>query len=295
LGLRELAVYGFRSWMLQDYDRPYEVVLNLFADVRPMFEPLMEGKNPNCHVRFCQYQTPEFFNISAANNLGAYSATGKYVMFANADVIYPGHFLRRAMPELLGKDICYAVAARVYMTPEQSDQVHLKKPTEYTIADRFNSLMGVERSGVQIAPALSPWMFRRDVIHAVGGFDPRILFAEDRDMDYRVMHYLRRKKLQQAIVAFPDLYGYHQHHPSTGLFDGWFDAKEIMESRARRMEADPESTEDSLPTGMDDLEALKRDMQQTRRPPRMNAYRKDFGGKVKRRAKKVWRALVHGE
>jgi GT2 family glycosyltransferase len=260
-----------------------------------MFDPLIEGKNPNCRVKIVDdYEKPGYFNISAANNLGAYHSAGKYVMFANADVIYPGHFLKRAMPELFKKDVCYAVAARVYLSPEQSDKLHEKKPTEYTTADRFNSLMGLERTGIQIAPALSPWMFRRDVIHDIGGFDPRILFAEDRDMDYRVMHYLRRKGWQNAIIAFPDLYGYHQHHASTGLFNNFFEAKEILESRARRMEADPNNTEDCVPTNMDDLAALKRDMMQTKPPPPLEQYRKDLPGKVKRRARKVWQALVHG-
>ena len=34
-GTPELGAYGFRSWMLQSFDRPYEVILNLFAEEEP--------------------------------------------------------------------------------------------------------------------------------------------------------------------------------------------------------------------------------------------------------------------
>src|SRR6185437_3037494 len=192
MGLRELAVYGFRSWLLQDYDRPYEVLLNLFAPCRNLFDPLVEGKNPNATVSVFQYDTPAFFNVSAANNLGLHKSRGRHVMFANADIIYPGAFLQRAMFELSERNICYAVAARCNMTAKQTQDVHRKTPLQYTTADRFGHLAGMELvEGAYNMAALSPWMIRRDVAFAIGGFDPKVMTAEDRDLDYRLLHYLR--------------------------------------------------------------------------------------------------------
>ena len=49
------AAYGFRSWILQDMDEPYEVVLNLFNDKESLFEDLMQGHNPNCCCRIQSY------------------------------------------------------------------------------------------------------------------------------------------------------------------------------------------------------------------------------------------------
>jgi hypothetical protein len=292
LGLRDLATYGFRSWLLQDYDRPYEVVLNLFAPCRDMFDPLVEGKNPNAIVNVREYETPAFFNISAANNLGLHAARGKYVMFANADVIYPGQFLKRALAEMNRREIVYAVAARSNMTAKQSDKVHEKTPLQYTQADRFTELYRNEfGEGVYNMHAISPWMIRRDVAYAVGGFDPKILMAEDRDLDYRLVHYMRRNNLQEAIISFSNLWGYHQWHANTGLINAIDKAFEIMEPRAKRLNADLHSTEDQLPTQLDDLDSLKRDMANTVRPPVGNQYRKDWRGKIRRRAKRVWSAL----
>ncbi len=294
MGLRELAVYGFRSWMLQDSDRPYEVILNLFTKARDMFDPLVEGKNPNCIVQIQEREEPEFFNISAANNLGLHLSIGAHVMFANSDIIYPAHFLRRAMAELTGRDICYALAARMNMTAAQCEK--LKPPMHYTRANPFTDLHGLEcATDANVWSSISPWMLRRDIAFAVGGFDKQVLIAEDRDLTDRAMHYLRRKNLQQAVITFSDLVGYHQNHGNTGLFDSWTQSKAVFEPRKQRMNADPASTEDVLPTPLDDYDALLRDIRQTRKPPLMNQYRQDFKGKITRRAKKVWNALAYGK
>jgi hypothetical protein len=171
--------------------------------------------------------------------------------------------------------------------------VHEKSPLQYTPADRFNDLRGFERGeGVYNMPAISPWMIRRDVAFAIGGFDPKILFAEDRDLDYRLLHYLRRQNIQQTMISLCNLWGYHQWHANTGLINTMDKAFAIMEPRAKRLAADLNSVEDQLPTKLDDLEALKRDMAETERPPMANQYRKDWRGKIRRRAKRVWAALT---
>jgi hypothetical protein len=98
--------------------------------------------------------------------------------------------------------------------------------------------------------------------------------------------------LQDAMVSFYNLYGYHQHHANTGLINALDTAMPIIESRGRRLEADPASTEDCLPTQLHDLPSLVRDMMETRRPPAGNQYRKDWRGKIRRRARRVWNALT---
>ena len=50
-----------------------------------------------------------------------------------------------------------------------------------------------------------------------------------------------------------------------------------------------------VPTLLHDREALMGDIRATKKPPLMNQYRQDWRGKVSRRAKKVWTALVYGK
>ena len=113
MGRLELADYGFRSWMLQELDRPYEVILLLFNDQQARFEKLAEVPHPNCRLLIKSYERPAFFNISViANNLGIHFARGRYILFANADVIYPGGTARTISDELTRRDICYAILSR---------------------------------------------------------------------------------------------------------------------------------------------------------------------------------------
>src|SRR3954470_22389218 len=118
MGRLNLAELGFRSWMLQEGDRPYQVVLSLFNDEHARFEKLTEGKNPNCQVVIRSYEKPAFFNISAANNLGLHFATGEFVMFANSDIVYPSGYGRRFTENMRRSRLGYATGARFNVTEE---------------------------------------------------------------------------------------------------------------------------------------------------------------------------------
>jgi hypothetical protein len=294
MGLRELATRGFRSWLLQDIPRPYELILNLFNDARPMFDRLLDGINPICRLLIKEYKPPEYFNTSAANNLGLHVSSGAYVLFANADIIYPSHFLRRALAELARRDIRFAIASRVNLNPQQT--IALRAAESYSRQNPFDlSLDGLERLADQsVWPALSPWMIRRDAAFELGGFDPRIIMAEDRDFMERGLHYLRRKGLQETLFSFCDLHGYHQYHTSTGLLDTMPQSKAIREPRRKILDADPNSTEDVIGTPLGDFDALLRNLYDTKKPPMLNQYRKDWRGKLSRRGRRVWDALVRG-
>jgi hypothetical protein len=294
MGLRELAAYGFRSWMIQDYDQPYEVVLNLFNDARPMFEKLREGANPNCRVAINEVEPPEMFNISAANNLGLHDSTGKYVIFANSDIIHPAHFLSRAMGEIEARNICYAVASRMNLS-EQQNKLLRSDPASYTREKGFTEIQGTEKAiEALVWRAFSPWIVRRDIAFAIGGFDMRILAGEDKDLNDRVMHYLRRQGLQQVLFGLTDLFGYHQWHPTTGLMDVITDARAIYIPRDQRLSADPDSTEDIVDSPLNDRQAILDVIRKTKKPATGHALRVDYRGKLSRRARKVWDAIVYG-
>jgi len=295
MGLRELAAYGFRSWMIQDYGQPYEVVLNLFNDARPIFEKLREGANPNCRVVINEVEPPEMFNISAANNLGLHLSTGKYVIFANSDIIHPAHFLSRAMGELEARSICYAVASRMNLSQQQNKLLR-SDPGSYTREQGFTEIEGTEKAiEAPVWRAFSPWIVRRDIAFAIGGFDMQILAGEDTDLSYRIMHYLRRQGLQQVLFGLTDLYGYHQWHPTTGLMDVITDARRIYVPREQRLSADPNSTEDVVDSPLNDRQALLDVIRKTKKPPPGHKFRVDFKRRFSLRAKKVWDALVYGK
>ena len=267
----EQASYGFRSWLLQDMDEPYEVVVNLFNDREAFFRKLSEDANPFCHSRICIYTPPAFFNIAAANNLGLHLARGKYVLFANSDIVYPSDFLRRLLGEMIRRGLHYMLGARVNLNADQTRS--LRPAASYSLSHSFDVLKGAENlPGRVLSIGASPWVITREAAYAIGGFDPQVICHEDSDFNDRAMHYLRRQGRQDVLYAASDLYGYHLHHAPSELYAASLQAKQILEPRRLRLLADPFSVEDIVPTSLDSIDSLKQDMYGTR-PPMLAASR----------------------
>jgi hypothetical protein len=288
MGRTDLASYGFRSWMLQDIGQPYEVVACLFNDQAPHFSSLVFQKNDRCSVKVRSFPQPAFFNISAANNLGLHEATGDYILFANADIIYPSHFLRTFIGELRRREIMYAKVARVQLTSGQT--AALANPETYVPSSNFDFLVGLEhRPENTVFHAISPWTVKRDVALTIGGFDAQILCHEDGDFDNRVVHYLRRQGLQEFIYSAADLFGYHLAHARSELFDASVQSLSILERRRSKMAESPDAQDDCLPTLLSSRDALLKDLLSTVCPPPRSIIR---GGL--RRVRRAWNFLVQG-
>ena len=286
MGRLELADYGFRAWMLQDIAEPYEVVLNLFNDQRARYEKLSEGRVPQCRVVIREYEKPRFFNISAANNLGLHAASGQYVLFANADMIYPGQFARDALAEFADRKFHYCVFSRVDLT--QSELALLRPPMEFRTPTDFDVVTKLK--GDKYWPNQG-WLASREAIRAIGGFDPRILVAEDRDVWDRILHYLRRKNMQRSIVSSLTLTGFHLYHEVHELFHMFDPAAAILDARGSKLNDQPDSEEDIVPTRLDDLNALLDDLRKTEKPPAGAKYRRNVLKKVARRFTAAYKAF----
>jgi hypothetical protein len=256
------ASYGYRSWMLQDIQEPYEVILNLYNDQKPLFESLEAGCNPYCVRIIKKYPPSSIFNLPAANNLGLHFATGKYVLFANSDIIYPGNYLRIIIEELSKRRICYALGARINLSSDQTST--LADPSKYTKENNFDFLVGCENlPGRNMIQGTSPWMILRSIAENIGGFDPHVVCHEDSEFNDRSMHYLRRTNQQHCLYVVSDLYGYHLFHGNADLYAFSSGSKSILEPRRLRLIADPNGTEDIMPTNLCSLDSLLTDFNET--------------------------------
>lgn len=241
----QYATFGFRSWLLQDISEPYEVIMNLFNDQVDVFEKLKLGANKNATVKVFVYDRPSYFNISAANNLGLKVATGKYVIFANSDVIYPSKFLNSYLREINKLNIAYALASRVNLTNKATNSLHAAH--NYSLEHGFDSLLNCQFKGHAISiGGGGVWCVLRNVAIAIGGFDAQIICHEDSEFNDRVMHYLRRTNQQACLLSFSDMYGYHMFHAPSELYDASIYSRNILEPRRLRLLADPLSTEDIM-------------------------------------------------
>lgn len=263
------ASYGFRSWILQQTNLPYEVILILFNDEESQFRALAADAPPNCHLIIKSFSRPAFFNISAANNLGLHYSTGKHVFFANSDIIYLSDYLRNVCAELESRGFYYAHGSRGNLTERVTRS--LKPAATYSPPTTFDWLRHSEgETCSSVSSGGSPWIVLREVAYAVGGFDPGILCHEDSDFRDRVMHYLRRRQLQYFDYAICDGCGYHLRHAPSELYDASLISRRIVEKRRKLMQLDPLADIDVVQDNdLLDFAALRNVACNTRPPPRL--------------------------
>jgi hypothetical protein len=233
------ASYGFRSWMLQRCDFEYEVVCVLFNDRRAEYEKLEQGKTKNASVVYDVHKPPKFFNISIANDLGLLAAQGEYIFFCNSDVIHPSDYLQRAVAEIEKRKLGYLTGARVNLREDFMRSV-IKEPMTYSADRAYDAdLVGLEwgTGAMTLWGSGTPWIVRREVALAVGGFDPDIVCYEERDFEDRVMHYLQKQGLQDVGFSFTSLYSYHIWHPRGELYDIGAESKRLIVRRREELRA----------------------------------------------------------
>ncbi|HMB94420.1 MAG TPA: glycosyltransferase [Tepidisphaeraceae bacterium] len=292
MGRLELADLGFRSWMLQKWDQPYEVVLSLFNDQQARYEALTQGKNPNCRVTIRSYDRPAFFNISAANNLGLHFASGDYVMFANSDVVYPSSYGQRFINNMLRHRCGCAVGSRYNLNSEQTTA--LKSAAEYTHENNFDFLDAQWSyvGGPPIWYTCGPWVIRRDVARAIGCFDPAVLVSEDDDLTSRAVHYLAKQGEQDSNMCFLQMMGFHLYHSGSELFDAHHLAHQIIDPRRDRMRAKFDSREETIPNRLDDLNWLVQQVRETKKPSPLAKYRQNTFRKISGRITAAAKILI---
>jgi hypothetical protein len=225
-----------------------------------------------------EYPRPPAFNIAAANNIGIHSAKGNYLVIANSDIIYPPDYLETLGRELLKRNIHFATTSRVQLSSAQTSA--LRPPSEYNRSDDY-AFIKTLRNDRNMILGISPWVFQRDIILAIGGYDPRVWVHEDAECNDRVLHYLRRQNLQYCHCVLLDLFGYHVHHPPSELYDLSAHAKQIFEPRRVRLQRYPDSEEDVVDTKLDSLPALLADL------ARMPESQPDLHIPVRQRLRKV--------
>lgn len=251
----EEAQYGFLSWLLQDFQSEFEVLLNLFGQNVMEFNKLKEKATANAMSHIYDERPCKFFNISAANNLGAVRAKGDLLIFANSDIVHPSFFLRELVSEFERANLHYAICNRINLTDEEVAE--FRNPGEYGTQDNFDFICGMENSPGRWKFYRSPWVIRKDAFWAVGGFDNHVYCHEDEDITARLDHYLKRNGLQVSHHILATLHGYHLNHPASDLFNVSDYSKQFYVPRMNELNADPKSTADIVANDLGEKELLR--------------------------------------
>lgn len=123
-------------------------------------------------------------------NKGAAAANGEWLLFLDADVILPPHFLRAVMDEVQAKKLDVATCAIQPLTNKKRDKVmHGLVNTYFKATQKF----------WPHAPGFCI-LARKNVHQAISGFDEKIRFAEDQDYVLRASRIARFRYIKQVKI-----------------------------------------------------------------------------------------------
>jgi len=141
---------------------------------------------------------------SQARNMGARSASGEILFFADADDIYNKDYLDKAVASLASDPGFGGVTLT-------GASLKVESTFATNCLDVYSSIVRKLADTGKVKPKWA-WVYRRQAFEAVGGFDERLNQAEDKDL------YLRTEK---AGYSFGFVKGVNWWHTRRGTFSSY--------------------------------------------------------------------------
>lgn len=231
---------GFRSWVLQKCDFPFQVVMNVLNEKRiEEYEKLSEDKPDNCTVVINKIEMDGDFNMAVSNNIGLRKSKDSfYTVFSEADIVYKFDFLSSIIKfiESKGVELPFCVIGRYPLSIEF--RCVIKDPLEYTQESGFEGLFIPAVTKVDPVP-WGCWIGRTKLFYKLGGFDERLFTHFDADIDRRAVEFCRATKIHpmQDFRFFNIYYGLQMPVENQVYRDGLYNyhastCLEIVEGKA---------------------------------------------------------------
>jgi glycosyltransferase involved in cell wall biosynthesis len=204
------------SVLIPTHNRP-QMLAEALASVRSQtysdFEIIVVSNGENAETRsltrsFARAHEARYFeldkgNVSIARNFGIEQAHGDWIAFLDDDDLWLPHKLERQISEAArtGADLIDCNHLEVYPDGRVivAPRPHLPDGWTYTKA-LSNYYLGIQPSST---------MARKAAIKAVGGFDPRLRWSEDRDVWRRISW---RHSIHQMNEILVELRSYRHGH-----------------------------------------------------------------------------------
>lgn len=190
---------------LQAYDN-YEIVIvddgstdGTFAEA----EKLAAGRANTRVVR------TEHGGLTHARNVGTRNARGGIIFFAEADCVYNPDYLRRAIRSLEANPgasaVCLTGAPLKLRSTVATECIEIENKIQHKLLETG-----------KIKPFYA-WVFRKDALEHVGGFDEELFQGEDKDMFRRI------EASGYGVVWVPGIHWRHERDQSLAeLASKWF-------------------------------------------------------------------------
>ena len=119
--------------------------------------------------------------VSAARNAGIKSAKGKYIALLDADDIWMHDNLEKKITELEQAD-AYAIHSNAILIDENDDPI----PDQVLVGKKGNLYLDILKWNGTCVPGPSSFIFKKEIINTIGGFNTSLSTAADKDFFIRV-------------------------------------------------------------------------------------------------------------
>lgn len=173
---RDNSIYGFKSWIFQDY-KEYEIIV-ITCNKRIPYEDIKDefiDKN----IKIIRIPQPDIFNLSAFRNLGVFYSTGNKLIFPGSDVLFSSDTLDKLSKLYLG------ASELIGHTGIHQELIDL--PTITSCSENLNryikKINKIVNTNVYSYGGLK--YYDRDIFIEQGGFNDMVLAHEDTEIDIR--------------------------------------------------------------------------------------------------------------
>jgi len=212
---RDVLERTLQSLLVQDIaPENYEIIVVVDGSTDDSAQMLRDWK-PACSLRVMEslHRGP-----GAARNIGFRAAVGDLVLFLDDDLVCIPGLLRQHCSSHLGSEPLL-VHGPIYVAPESSktiiryitecgyeryyraldSDVELRFPEKIT---SFSVLSSMLNSSMSVLSSMANSSISREALLACGGFDERILAAEDLELGLRLWKMGMRFRFQPAAIAY---------------------------------------------------------------------------------------------
>lgn len=151
----------------------------------------------------------EHKGASSARNAGAERAKGETIFFAESDCVYDDTYLQKAVDSLNSHPaagaVCLTGAPLIARSTLATECIDVENKMQHILL----------RQG-KIKPFYA-WVYRRDALRKLGGFDERLFQGEDKDL------FARLNKSAYSVAWVPGINWRHRRNQTTAELAGkWF-------------------------------------------------------------------------
>ena len=170
----ELLKRGLFTWVNQEFDKNYEIVIVDDGSTDGTYEYIQEKLKKHTNIRYIYNDKKEYSSPARARNVGVNHSTGKYIVFTDAENLIPYEYLHYAYEFHNKYEENYITAFRPLMF-EQEDMKKIETVEWRRDIRLLKNIISLNSENNKGMLARNTWkdnhfsMFKREMFDKIGG------------------------------------------------------------------------------------------------------------------------------